>query len=226
LFFHEADRSAPAAARISPAKPAAAGAISGRQPTIAVPDRFPVSSRLMETPDSSPVPNSDEQPAALAAMRRDWAEIREEVMHSNAELLDCDKPAAAVRRTTLLKNHFAKHRATLLAQGMDPAKLDMADIEELMDRYLEADAAANAAEEVMLQAFAKKAESRLAVVVMLLERLEWMESIPREELDAAPEEGRAQFLSELQNLQENREALLGELPIELRREREGRLRPE
>jgi hypothetical protein len=30
----------------------------------------------------------------------------------------------------------------------------------------------------------------------------------------------------MQNLQENREALLGELPIELRREWEGRLRPE
>lgn len=159
-------------------------------------------------------------------MRRDWAEIREEVLHWDKEMLDCDKPAAALRRTALLKHHFAKHRAILLARGMDPAALEMADIEAFMARYLEADAAAKEAEEVMLQAFAKQADARRAVVVAMLQRLEWMESIPQEQHDAASEEGRAQFLRARQELQENREALLGELPIELRREWEGRLRPE
>jgi hypothetical protein len=33
------------------------------------------------------------------------SEIRDEVMHPDKELLDCDKPAPAIRRAALLKNH-------------------------------------------------------------------------------------------------------------------------
>jgi hypothetical protein len=180
----------------------------------------------METPDPDSQP--EEHEAALAAMRRDWAEIREEVMNgdNDEELLDCEKREALIRRTTLLKNHVAKPRAILLAQGTDPAALETVQMEKSLAEFLESEAAVAAAEEVMLQAAAQKAESDLALAVRMLELLEKMESLPQEQLDAASEEGRAQFLSALQTLQENREALLGELPIELRREWEGRLRPE
>jgi hypothetical protein len=182
----------------------------------------------METPDPTPHPGFDEQAAALAAMRRDWAEIREEVMNwdNDEELLDCEKREALIRRTTLLKHHVAKHRAILLAQGTDPAALETARMEKSLAKFLESEAAVAAAEEVMLQAAAQMAESNLDLAVSQLELLEKMESLPQEQLDAASEEDRAQFFSTMQELQENREALLGELPIELRREWEGRLRPE
>ncbi|HEV7401847.1 MAG TPA: hypothetical protein VGO11_02930 [Chthoniobacteraceae bacterium] len=153
---------------------------------------------------------------------------RDEVMNwdNDEELLDCEKREALVRRTTLLRNHVAKHRAILLAQGTDPAALETAKMEQSLSEFLESEAAVAAAEEVMLQAAAQKAESDLALAVSQLVLLEKMESIPQEQLDAASEESRAQFLSARQELHENREALLGELPIELRREWEERLRPE
>ena len=99
-------------------------------------------------------------------------------------------------------------------------------MEKSLAKYLKSEAAVAAAEEVMLQAAAQKAESDLALAVSQLVLLEKMESIPQEQLDAASEESRAQFLSARQTLQENREALLGELPTDLRREWERRLRPE
>ena len=180
----------------------------------------------MDSPDPESQPDSDEQEAALAAMRRDWAEMRDEMMHWDKELLACDKRAEALRRMALLQRHRAKHRAILLAHPTDPAALELAATEKFLAGYLELDDAANEAEEVMLQAFAKRAEASQAAAVVMLARLEALESIPQEQLDAASEDGRAEFLGALQHLQENREALLGELPIELRREWEGRLRPE
>lgn len=51
-----------------------------------------------------------------------------------------------------------------------------------------------------------------------------MKSVPHEPLDAAPEEARGGTLSALRNLQKNREALLGRLPIKPWREWEQRLR--
>lgn len=172
------------------------------------------------------MPDPAEHEAALAAMRRDWEALSEEMIRWDKEMLNGDQRAEAVRRTALLEHHSSQHRAILLARPTDPAALELAATQKFLAEYLAADDAANEAEEVMLQAFAKKAEARQAVVILTLERLEWMESIPQEQMDAASEENRAQLLSAMQSLQENREALLTELPIELRREWEGRLRPE
>ncbi|HEV7402095.1 MAG TPA: hypothetical protein VGO11_04180 [Chthoniobacteraceae bacterium] len=52
----------------------------------------------------------------------------------------------------------------------------MADIEEILTKYLEADVAACAAEEAMLQAFAKKADAELAFVGAVTVGGKWVSS--------------------------------------------------
>jgi hypothetical protein len=100
--------------------------------------------------------------------------LRAEVMTWDQEMPDSDKPAAALRRTELLQQHFAKHRAALPALEIKPDAFEMPEMEKSVARYIDAEAVAAEAEEVMLQAFAKKADARQAAVIGLLQRLEQM----------------------------------------------------
>jgi hypothetical protein len=180
----------------------------------------------METPDPSPLPDPAEQAAAIAAMRREWEELRAQIIEWNEELPEDEEAEDATRRTALLRDFFARHRAALIAAGVKNELLDLTELEADLARFLHSDAAYHDAEEKLLQMTAIKADKEQALTVSLLGHLESLENMPPEEWDAMTEDERGPLETTLAHFRANREAMLSVLPIALRREWESRLPPE
>jgi hypothetical protein len=180
----------------------------------------------METPDPTPLPDPAEQAAAIAAMREEWQELRAQITEWNEELPEDEEAEDAKRRTALLRDFFARHRAALLATGVQNEQLDLTELEADLARFLHSDASYHDAEEKLLQMTAMKAEKEQALTVTLLGHFESLENISPEEWDAMSEDERGPLETTLAHFRANREAMLSVLPIELRREWEGRLPPE
>ncbi|HEV7405558.1 MAG TPA: hypothetical protein VGO11_21615 [Chthoniobacteraceae bacterium] len=180
----------------------------------------------METPDPSPLPDPAAREAAGAAMRREWEELRAQIVEWNKELPEEEKPEDARRRTALLRDFFARHRPALLAAGVQNEQLDLTELEADLARFLHSDASYHDAEEKLLQMTAIKAEQEQALTVTLLGHLESLEKIPPEEWDAMTDDEREQLETTLAHFRQNREAMLGVLPIALRHEWERRLGPQ
>ncbi len=179
----------------------------------------------MDTPDPAPLPHPAEQVAAIAAMRQEWQEIRGG-LRWDEELPDGEEGEEATRRTALLRDFFARHRAALLAAGAQNEQLDLTELEADLGRLLHSDASYRDAEEKLLQMRAMKADQEQALSVALLEHLESLEKMPQEEWDAMTEEERGSLENVLEHFRTTREKMLGALPIALRREWESRLPPE
>jgi hypothetical protein len=179
----------------------------------------------METPDPSPLPDPAEQAAAIAAMRKEWEDLREQVMEWNEELPEDEEAEDATRRTALLRDFFARHREALIAAGVQNEQLDLTELEADLARFLHSDAAYHDAEEKLLQMAAIKAQADHDLAIALLAHFESLVKIPPEEWDAMPEDERGPLQTTLAHFRENREEMLGVLPIADRREWEERLGP-
>lgn len=180
----------------------------------------------MEMPDPSPLPNPAERDAAIAAMRLEWEDLRAQIMEWNEELPEDEEAEDARKRTALLRDFFARHRAALLAAGVQNEQLDLTELEADLARFLHSDASYHDAEEKLLQMAAIKADQEQALTVTLLGHFESLEKIPPEEWDAMTEDERETLGATLAHFRANREGMLGALPIAIRREWENRLPPE
>jgi hypothetical protein len=179
-----------------------------------------------QSPDPSPVPAPGAQAAAIAAMRREWSQIREGLLDWSEETAEHEEAGEATRRAALLRDFFARHRGALLAAGVQDEKLDLTELKADLARFLHSDAAYHDAEEKLLQMTAMKAQTEQDLNVALLEHFEALEKIPQEEWEAMPDHERGPLETALEHFRRTREDMLGTLPIALRREWESRLPPE
>ncbi len=178
-------------------------------------------------PDDSTPPLSTEQAAAIAAMRAEWATIKDEVLRPPAVGEDEEDNEAVVaewnRRTEVMRGFLGRHGATLVAMGMDPSQADGSQMSELQAQYLEADAEAQKAEEKLLQADADVGDAVAKVAVAGLTALEHFEALSQEQWDAMTSEERLQGYDALETFRGVREEFLSRLPLEERKEWERRL---
>jgi hypothetical protein len=163
--------------------------------------------------------------AAEAALRREWAEIKEEVLRANRAIEDEDEKAeaAARRMQELLTGFVERHRKTLRVLGADPALLDPAGLTERFQKFIDAEREYRQAEDALLIATANKAEGQQAVNILLLQKLEEWEALPDSAWDAMSPDERRQDYELLEQLRARCDEILAELPLQLRQEWERRL---
>ncbi|HEV7406604.1 MAG TPA: hypothetical protein VGO11_26875 [Chthoniobacteraceae bacterium] len=174
-------------------------------------------------PPDSPLPPPDDFAGALAAMRREWAELRAHEPLSDPELPEEDRYEAAVRRMAGFRAFLHRHHAVFTAPDLTEQDREPLEATRLLQLFLDASEKVQRGEEKALQLSADLADGCRDLVLELLNKLAWLESMPQEEWDAMPPETRVKLFDLLEALRPSRESMLGTLPIELRREWERRL---
>jgi hypothetical protein len=178
----------------------------------------------MNLPDDSPLLSGSADSgdaAAFAAMQADWAAIEGFVMH------DCEEEndGTALRRAELMRDFLAKHRAVLEDRGMPPAMLDPQPMLKSEEDLRRACGEMEQLEDKLLQAKASLAETAATMAEQLLGRWHWLENLSDADWESLEPAPRANLMDALLNLRNNRETLLGRLPVEKRREWEAKLPP-
>lgn len=171
--------------------------------------------------DSTPTP-PDDFAAALAAMRREWGELRAHQQLLDPKLPREDRPEAAARQLVIFRDFLHRHRAVFAAPDLAERDREPQEMTRLLQTFVEASEKADRTEETFLQQNADLADACRDLVPELLKKLAWLESMPQEEWDAMPPEMRVDFYNLLAALRPSRESMLSTLPIELRREWERR----
>lgn len=175
-------------------------------------------------PSDAPLPPSDDQAAAIAAMREEWARIEPEVSRARDPEADEDEEDERLtHRSELFRDFLDRHGSLLVAMGLAPEMADAASLEVLQRRFLEADDEVKKREEELLQTQADAAEALSKLSVAGLRLLAQYEAIPQTQWDELEPDARRTTYETLELLREHREEMLGELPLEQRREWERRL---
>lgn len=176
----------------------------------------------MNPPDSPLLP-PDDFAAALAAMRREWGELRAHQRLFDPKLPPEDRSEAAARQMVIFRDFLHRHRAVFAAPDVADEDREPQEMARLLQTFLDASEQADRTEETFLQRNADLADACRGLVPELLKKLAWLESMPQEEWDAMPPDARVNLYDLLAALRPSRESMLGTLPIELRREWERRL---
>lgn len=170
----------------------------------------------METPEP------DSMAEAIAAMRREWAEIEERVMSKpDPEMDEEDQAEANATRARLLEEFLARHKEAIIAANPDPAKCDPAKLEELRRDLRQSAETVQKAEDQLLQTTADLAEADAMLTIALLDTLRSLEELSDAEWDAMEPEQRKTTWEALEELRGRREEMLESLPLEERRKWEG-----
>ena len=161
--------------------------------------------------------HSAEMTAAIAAMRAEWARIGPEVHRKiDPELDEDEQSAMVVRRYELMRGFWDQHGAAVMALNPGMRMPDLAAVEAQMGEVAELEAKLQKAREDLLQKTADLAEAR-QVVEGLLARLAGLEALTPKQWAAMEVKQRGRTYEILRELQENRAAMLAELPAERRR---------
>jgi hypothetical protein len=176
----------------------------------------------MNPPDSH-LPPPDDLAGAIAAMRREWAEVNAHQPLYDPELPEEDRYEAAVRQMAIFRAFLDRHRAVFAAPGLTEQDREPLEATRLLQEFIDASEKAQRTQEKALQLNADLADSCRNLVLEVLNKLVWLRSLPQEKWDAMPPEQRVNLYDLLEALRPSRESMLSTLPIELRREWERRL---
>jgi sugar phosphate isomerase/epimerase len=165
----------------------------------------------------------DDLAAAVAAMRREWAEVCAHQPLANPGLPEEDRYEAAMRQMAIYRAFLDRHRAVFAAPDLAEQDLEPQKAARRLQLFLDWCEQEERREEKLLQENADLADGCHDLVLELLNQLARLESMSQEEWDALPLETRLKLNALLEALRPSRLSMLGTLPIALRREWERRL---
>ncbi|HEV7406602.1 MAG TPA: hypothetical protein VGO11_26865 [Chthoniobacteraceae bacterium] len=160
---------------------------------------------------------------AIVAMRREWAEVRAHQPLYHPELPEEDRYEVAVRQMAVFRAFLERHRAVFALPDLPERDRHAQETTRRLQLFIDWCEQEQRRLEEALQENADRTDFCDEFVLECLKQLVRLESMPQEKWDALPIEQALKLNDLLEALRANREAMLGTLPIELRREWERRL---
>ncbi len=161
-------------------------------------------------------------PAAMAALRAAWAEMREIALKLEGYVERGEATEGSSGLKALLDELWEGHEKALFEVSIfDRDDMRAAQVEELLTRYPNGES--DFYQNELMQAEATLADVQRMQAVEQLGALEALEGATPEQMEAWSAEERAAYFESLNLLREERETHLGCLPIAERREWERRL---
>jgi hypothetical protein len=161
-------------------------------------------------------------PAAMAALHSAWAEMREVCLQLEPVVERGEMGAYQCGLAQLLDELYAGHQWALWEIGiLDREEMRAAQVEELLTKYPNGERDYYA--DQLMQADATIADYQRLEAAERLSLLERLESATPEQMEAWTPEQRSEYFQGLTQLREEREEILGRLPIAERRDWERRL---